>query len=127
LNYRKESNLKSNLDIVLAPEEIRDPLDRRAPECYAAFLAQMKKDGELSKFPLVVFSTSNYSMDKTYCDSYGVELITKPSNMRNMQQEIRRILQHCAEGWRILNINQHTPVQILNPVTECQHRGGNES
>jgi hypothetical protein len=98
LNYRKESNLKSNFNIVLAPEERRDALDRRGPECYATFLAQMKKDGELSKFPLVAFSTSNNPMDKTYCDSYGVELITKPSNMQNMRLEMRRILQHCNEG-----------------------------
>ena len=61
-------------------------------------LAEMKKDGELSKLPVVVFSTSNNPMDKTYCNSYGVELITKPSNMKNMRLEMRRILQHCAEG-----------------------------
>jgi hypothetical protein len=58
----------------------------------------MKKDGEHSKLPVVVFSTSNNPMDKAYCDSYGVELTTKPSNMQNMRLEMKRILQHCAEG-----------------------------
>jgi CheY-like chemotaxis protein len=61
-------------------------------------LAEIKKDGKLSELPVVVFSTSNNPTDKIYCDRYGVELVTKPSNMRNMQQEIRKVLQHCAEG-----------------------------
>jgi CheY-like chemotaxis protein len=61
-------------------------------------LAEIKKDVELSELPVVVFSTSNNPRDKAYCDSYGVELITKPSNMQNMKQEIKRILQYCPSG-----------------------------
>jgi hypothetical protein len=28
-----------------------------------------------------------------------VDLITKPSNVQNMKQEITRILQYCPNGW----------------------------
>jgi CheY-like chemotaxis protein len=61
-------------------------------------LAEMKKDEELSTLPVVAFSTSNNPMDKAYCNSYGVDLITKPSNVQNMKQEITRILQYCPNG-----------------------------
>jgi hypothetical protein len=48
--------------------------------------------------PVVVFSTSNNPIDKLYCDRFGVELVTKRYNMRNMQQEMRGVLQHYAVG-----------------------------
>jgi CheY-like chemotaxis protein len=61
-------------------------------------LAEIKKDGKLSELPVVVFSTSNNPMDKVYCDHYGVELVTKPSNMPQMQHEVKRLLQPCVHG-----------------------------
>lgn len=61
-------------------------------------LAEIKKDGELSELPVVVFSTSSNPADKMYCERYGVELVTKPSNMRNMQYEVKRLLQPCVSG-----------------------------
>jgi CheY-like chemotaxis protein len=61
-------------------------------------LAEIKKDGQLSDLPIVVFSTSNNPVDEMYCAHYGVELVTKPSNMRNMQHEVKRLLQPCMEG-----------------------------
>jgi CheY-like chemotaxis protein len=61
-------------------------------------LAEIKKDAALSELPVVVFSTSNSPIDKMYCDRFGVELVKKPSNMSNMQQEMRRVLQYCAVG-----------------------------
>jgi DNA-binding response OmpR family regulator len=57
----------------------------------------IKKDRKLNELPVVVFSTSSNPIDKVYCYGYGVELVTKPSNMHNMKQEMRRILQHCAK------------------------------
>jgi CheY-like chemotaxis protein len=61
-------------------------------------LAEIKKDSKLSGLPVVIFSTSNNPIDKLYCDRYGVELVTKPSNMRNMHREVRRLLQPCVNG-----------------------------
>jgi CheY-like chemotaxis protein len=61
-------------------------------------LAVIKKDAALSEVPIVVFSTSNNPIDKVYCDRYGVELVTKPSNMPQMHHEVKRLLQPCVEG-----------------------------
>jgi CheY-like chemotaxis protein len=61
-------------------------------------LAAIKKDAKLSELPVVVFSTSNNPADKMYCERYGVELVTKPSTMYNMQHEVKRLLQPCVEG-----------------------------
>jgi CheY-like chemotaxis protein len=60
-------------------------------------LAALKKDQQLSDLPVVVFSTSKNPMDEMFCARYGVELVTKPSNMRNMQLEVKRLLQHCRK------------------------------
>ena len=59
-------------------------------------LAAIKKDGELHNLPIVVFSTSNNPMDKTYCAGYGVELVTKPSSLFGVTNEIKRLLSHCG-------------------------------
>jgi CheY-like chemotaxis protein len=61
-------------------------------------LAEIKKDGDLSELSVVVFSTSSNAIDKLYCERYGVELVTKPSNMQNMHDEVKRLLHPCAEG-----------------------------
>ena len=61
-------------------------------------LAEMKRDTHLSKVPVVIFSTSNSKVDKMYCDRYGVELVTKPTTMHIMQDEVKRLLQPCVQG-----------------------------
>ena len=61
-------------------------------------LSEIKKDDQLSALPVVVFSTSNNPIDKQYCDRFGVELITKPSTMHTMQDEVKRPLQPCVKG-----------------------------
>lgn len=60
-------------------------------------LAEIKKDNKLRELPVVIFSTSNNPGDKMYCERYGVELITKPSTLRTMQQEVKRLLQPCVK------------------------------
>jgi CheY-like chemotaxis protein len=59
-------------------------------------LAQIKKHEHLKEVPLILFSTSNNQLDRLYCAHYGVELITKPSNLKSIQQEVKRLLQYCA-------------------------------
>ena len=61
-------------------------------------LAEIKQDTDLSKLPVVVFSTSNNSEDRKYCDRYGVQLVTKPATMHTMQHEVKRLLQPCVES-----------------------------
>jgi CheY-like chemotaxis protein len=92
ISYLSKAKREESLPCLVILDINMPKMDGKQP------LAEIKKDGELSELPVVVFSTSNNPMDKLYCDRYGVELVTRPSNMRHMQQKMRRILQHCAEG-----------------------------
>lgn len=60
-------------------------------------LAEIKKDNQLREVPVVIFSTSNNPEDKMYCERFGVELITKPSTMHTMQNEVKRLLEPCVK------------------------------
>jgi CheY-like chemotaxis protein len=59
-------------------------------------LSKIKKDQELSDLNVVIFTTSNSPIDKTFCAQYGVELITKPDNVSTIKEQVRRLLQYCG-------------------------------
>lgn len=59
-------------------------------------LAAIKNDEELHLLPVVLFSTSNSPADKRYCAQYGVELVTKPSSLHSIRDEMKRLLSHCS-------------------------------
>ena len=59
-------------------------------------LAEIKKDEQLSIVPLVILSTSGSSVDKIYCAHHGVELVTKPSDLLGIHNEVKRLLQYCG-------------------------------
>ncbi len=61
-------------------------------------LAVIKKNEDLIDLPVVIFSTSNSPIDKLYCTNFGVNLITKPDNVLNLQKEIKGILGHCGDA-----------------------------
>ncbi len=57
---------------------------------------EIKMNNKLSKIPVVVFTTSSHPSDQHFCKQYGVEMITKPINFRQITFETERILQHCS-------------------------------
>lgn len=59
-------------------------------------LAAIRMDQQLSKMPVVVFSTSNNPEDQQWCEDFGVELVKKPSTMFHMQDQFKRLLSHCS-------------------------------
>ncbi len=59
-------------------------------------LAVIKKDEELHKLPVVVFSTSQSPKDRMYCNQYGVELVTKPTSLESISQQIHRLIFPCV-------------------------------
>jgi CheY-like chemotaxis protein len=61
-------------------------------------LIVLKKDEELKHVPVVLFSTSNSPIDKLFCDVHGVELVTKPSDIKNIKSEVQKLLRYCAQG-----------------------------
>jgi CheY-like chemotaxis protein len=60
-------------------------------------LIEIKRNEKLSQLPIVVFSTSSHPADLSFCKSYGVEMVIKPANFRQITYEAERLLQHCAE------------------------------
>jgi CheY-like chemotaxis protein len=58
---------------------------------------EIKKNEKWNELPIVVFSTSNHPADFVFCQKYGVELVTKPANFRQITSEAERLLQHCTE------------------------------
>lgn len=55
-------------------------------------IAMIKEQQELEEIPLVVFSTSSYPGDVTYCKTHGVELITKPFGMKLLIEIAERLV-----------------------------------
>lgn len=61
-------------------------------------LAEIKKDEKLKALPVVIFSTTNNSLDKLYTANYGVDLVTKPSDISGIKKEIKKLLSYCADA-----------------------------
>jgi CheY-like chemotaxis protein len=61
-------------------------------------IVEIKKRPELSDIPLVVFTTSSHPADLSFCLRYDVELVMKPSSLKQITREAKRLLQHCSEN-----------------------------
>ncbi|MDB5253097.1 MAG: hypothetical protein JWP27_2266 [Flaviaesturariibacter sp.] len=59
-------------------------------------LSRIKVDPLLVNVPVVMFSTSSNPMDKVLFQRMGVSMITKPSDITNLNQVVRQLLSHCA-------------------------------
>ena len=60
-------------------------------------IAEIKKDEVLNTVPIVIFSTSSSPMDYLFFEQFDVEMITKPSDITAMRQDIKRVLQYCVK------------------------------
>ncbi len=60
-------------------------------------VVEIKKHRKLDQVPIVVFSTSSHPSDLNFCQQYGVELVTKPADFKQITSEAERLLQHCSE------------------------------
>ena len=58
-------------------------------------LMVIKDDEDLSKVPVVVFTTSTSELDKTFCKKYNVEMITKPFSFQSLKAVMHSILCKC--------------------------------
>jgi CheY-like chemotaxis protein len=92
LHYLRKAKLEDKLPCLVILDINMPRMDGKQT------LSEIKKDDQLSKVPVVVFSTSNSPADKLYCDRFGVELVTKPSTMHTMQDEVKQLLQPCVKG-----------------------------
>ncbi len=55
-------------------------------------LAILKGSEKWKNIPVVVFTTSNSSLDKLYFERYRVEMITKPPSYTQLQSAVKRLL-----------------------------------
>ena len=56
---------------------------------------RIRQDKRLNSLPVVVFTSSEKPEDKKMFSSFGVELITKPDNIRRMNDIARHLLSFC--------------------------------
>jgi CheY-like chemotaxis protein len=60
-------------------------------------LAAIKSDPKLKELPVVVFSTSSNPRDRLFCEHYGAEFVTKPSQLMAYKKIIQKVVQQrCA-------------------------------
>ena len=59
-------------------------------------LTEIKKDSDLSKVHIVIFSTSNSSVDKLFFQSKGVEYMTKPLDYASLIKVASKLLSYCS-------------------------------
>lgn len=59
-------------------------------------LVALKKDDELSKIPVAMFTTSSSPSDKQFFSQFGVDLVTKPTDLSTIVLEVKKLLSYCA-------------------------------
>ncbi len=60
-------------------------------------ISQIKEHEQLSKIPVVVFTTSSNATHRLYFESQGIRFITKPFDYKVFTKEIISLLAYCAD------------------------------
>lgn len=58
-------------------------------------LLEIKKDPDLARVPLVLFTTSSSELDRLFAYKQEVEMITKPPNSAALIRAVNRMLEKC--------------------------------
>lgn len=58
-------------------------------------LQAIRSHADLSKLPVVLFSTSNSPVDKVFAESYEAVLITKPVEFSNLEAIVEQFIERC--------------------------------
>lgn len=56
----------------------------------------MKRESDFAHIPIAVLSTSNYLVDRNFCDRFGVPLFTKPTSIEELKDTIQQLLRLCS-------------------------------
>src|SRR5688572_28302525 len=64
-------------------------------------LSLIKRDNQFRSIPVVVFTTSNSELDKTFCEYFDVAMVTKPPTYDKLKTTLKQLISYC-------NINQQT-------------------
>ena len=58
-------------------------------------LRMIKQDQRFSAIPVVVFTTSNSSLDKAFCKWMHTEMLTKPFTYEALKEVLQKLLSYC--------------------------------
>ncbi len=58
-------------------------------------LERVKADPRFQKLPTVVFTTSSSILDREVCSAYGVDMITKPGDLKEFEAAAQQLLSYC--------------------------------
>lgn len=58
-------------------------------------IQQLKSDKQYENLQIVAFTTSSDPNDKADCAKYGVDMITKPLNLREFEKAAGRLAEYC--------------------------------
>lgn len=58
-------------------------------------LAILKSEAETEPIPVVVFTTSSAYADSSFCNRFGVEMVTKPPTYEELKSQIKRFLTYA--------------------------------
>ena len=61
-------------------------------------LSIIKTDEVFKSIPIVVFTTSGSESDKSFCNLYGVEMVTKPPVFKTVKTVVHKLLNSAMPG-----------------------------
>jgi CheY-like chemotaxis protein len=61
-------------------------------------LAVIKSEEALKSIPVVVFTTSNSSLDKSFCDKHHTEMFSKPASYERLKSTIKNLVEICEDN-----------------------------
>ncbi len=92
MDYLVQAQIKNDLPCLVIMDINMPKMDGKET------LAVIKENEHLNDLPVVIFSTSNSEIDRVYCSNFGVNLITKPNDVKTLHKEIKGVLHHCGDS-----------------------------
>lgn len=91
LNYLQEALTKNELPCLIIMDMNMPRMDGKQT------IGKIKENEQLSKVPIVVFTTSSNADHQKYFESQGIRFITKPFDYKVFTNEIINLLAYCAD------------------------------
>ncbi len=58
-------------------------------------MEKVKRDNRYENLPIVAFTTSSSPADRLACSAFGVEMFTKPSDLKEFEATAKKLLTFC--------------------------------
>ena len=91
LAYLEHAHKKSDLPCLIILDINMPVMDGKET------LSHIKKSQVYQSIPVVIFTTSNSELDKVFCKTFKVEMITKPPFYRSLETTVVNLLNFCSK------------------------------